>query len=325
MIMHRRQFCCNAVSAAAMVLLPRAAAALDYPTRPVRLVVGFPPGSSSDIVARVMAQALSERLGRQVIVDNRSGASGNIGAELVAKAPADGYTLLFALSSNSINAALYDKLNFDFVRDFAPVGSIDRLPLVMEVNPSVPANTVPEFIAYAKANPAKINMASGGLGSPQHMAGELFQMLTGVQMLHVPYKGAGLALTDLVGGRVQVMFDVVAASIGFIKAGKLRALAICSAERAPVLPDVPPLASYVPGFDVTAWHGIAAPAATPREIVDKLNGEIEAALAMPAVIAALKQLGADPAPMPPAQFGKFIAEDTARWKKVVAFAHIKAE
>ena len=308
-----------------MVLLPRAAAALDYPTRPVRLVVGFPPGSSSDIVARVMAQALSERLGHQVIVDNRSGASGNIGAELVAKAPADGYTLLFALSSNSINAALYDKLNFDFVRDFAPVGSIDRLPLVMEVNPSVPANTVPEFIAYAKANPAKINMASGGLGSPQHMAGELFQMLTGVQMLHVPYKGAGLALTDLVGGRVQVMFDVVAASIGFIKAGKLRALAICSAERAPVLPDVPPLASYVPGFDVTAWHGIAAPAATPREIVDKLNGEIEAALAMPAVIAALKQLGADPAPMPPAQFATFIAEDTARWKKVVAFAHIKAE
>ena len=323
--MHRRQFCCNAVSAAAMVALPRAAAALDYPTRPVRLVVGFPPGSSSDIVARVMAQALSERLGHQVIVDNRSGASGNIGAELAAKAPADGYTLLFALSSNSINAALYDKLNFDFVRDFAPVGSIDRLPLVMEVNPSVPANTVPEFIAYAKANPGKINMASGGLGSPQHMAGELFQMLTGVQMLHVPYKGAGLALTDLVGGRVQVMFDVVAASIGFIKAGKLRALAICSAGRAPVLPDVPPLATYVPGFDVTAWHGIAASAATPREIVDKLNAEIEAALAMPAVIAALKQLGADPAPMPPAQFATFIAEDTARWKKVVAFAHIKAE
>jgi tripartite-type tricarboxylate transporter receptor subunit TctC len=325
MTIDRRQFWRSAAGVAAMLALPGAAAALDYPTRPVRLVVGFPPGSSSDIVARVMAQALSERLGHQVIVDNRAGASGNIGAELVAKAPPDGYTLLFALSSNSINAALYDKLNFDFVRDFAPVGSIDHLPLVMEVNPAVPANTVPEFIAYAKANPGKINMASGGIGSPQHMAGELFQMLTGVHMLHVPYKGAGLALTDLVGGRVQVMFDVVAASIGFIKAGKLRPLAVCSAQPAPVLADVPPLATYVPGFDVTAWHGIAAPAAVARDIVDKLNGEIGAALAMPTVTAALKQLGADPAPMSPDQFGKFIAQDTARWKKVVAFAHIKAD
>lgn len=291
----------------------------------MRLIVGFPPGSSSDIVARLIAQALSERLGRQVIVDNRSGASGNIGAELVAKAPPDGYTLLFALSSNAINAALYEKLNFDFVRDFAPVASIDHLPLVMEVNPSVPATTVLEFIAYAKANPGKINMASGGLGSPQHMAGELFQMLAGVQMVHVPYKGAGAALTDLVGGRVQIMFDVVAASIGFIKAGKLRPLAICSAQRASVLPDIPPLATYVPGFDVTAWHGIAAPAATPREIIDKLNVEITAAIATPAVTAAINQLGGDPAPMSPAQFGEFIAEDIDRWRKVVKFAHIKAD
>jgi tripartite-type tricarboxylate transporter receptor subunit TctC len=325
MNIHRRLLCHGAVSAAILAVLPRAVSALDYPTRPVRLIVGFPPGSSSDIVARVIAQALSLRLGRQVIVDNRSGASGNIGAELVAKALPDGYTLLFALSSNAINAALYEKLDFDFVRDFAPIASIDHLPLVMEVNPSVPATTVPEFIAYAKANPGRVNMASGGIGSPQHMAGELFQMLTGVQMLHVPYKGAGSALTDLVGGRVQVMFDVVAASIGFIKAGKLRPLAICSAERAAVLPDVPPLATYVPGFDVTAWHGIAAPAAAPREIIEKLNAEIATALATPAVTVALKQLGADPAPMSPAQFGRFIAEDTQRWTKVVKFAHIKAE
>lgn len=325
MNIHRRRLCCGAVSTALVVVLPRTVLALDYPARPVRLIVGFPPGSSSDIVARLIAQALSERLGRQVIVDNRSGASGNIGAELVAKAPPDGYTLLFALSSNAINAALYEKLNFDFVRDFAPVASIDHLPLVMEVNPSVPATTVLEFIAYAKANPGKINMASGGLGSPQHMAGELFQMLAGVQMVHVPYKGAGAALTDLVGGRVQIMFDVVAASIGFIKAGKLRPLAICSAQRASVLPDIPPLATYVPGFDVTAWHGIAAPAATPREIIDKLNVEITAAIATPAVTAAINQLGGDPAPMSPAQFGEFIAEDIDRWRKVVKFAHIKAD
>jgi tripartite-type tricarboxylate transporter receptor subunit TctC len=325
MTFDRRRFCLGALSAGATAALWRPAAALDYPVRPVRLVVGFPPGSSSDLVARVMAQALSEGLGRQVIVDNRAGASGNIAAELVAQAAPDGYTLLFALSSNAINAALYPKLNFDFVRDFAPVGSVDHLPLVMEVNPSVPASTVPEFIAYAKANPGKINMASGGIGSPQHMAGELFQMLTGVQMLHVPYKGAGPALTDLIGGRVQVMFDVVAASIGFIKAGKLRPLAICATERASVLPDVPPLATYVPGFDVTAWHGIAAPAATPREIIERLNSEMNAALSTPAVTAALAQLGAAPAPMSPARFGKLIGDDIATWKKVVAFAHITAE
>ena len=321
----RRAFLQLTAGAAALPAFSRLARAEPYPTRPVRLLVGFPPGSSSDLVARVMAQALSERLGQQIIVDNRPGASGNIATELAAKARPDGYTLLFTLSSNAINAALYDKLNFNFVRDIAPVGSIDRLPLVMEVNPSVPAKTVPEFIAYAKANPGKINMASGGLGSPQHMAGALFQMLTGVEMLHVPYKGAGSALTDLVSGRVQIMFDVVAASIGFIKADKLRPLAICSLTPATMLPDIPPLANYVPGFEAIAWHGIGAPAATPPEIIAKLTAEINASLAAPTVAETLAQLGAEPAPMTPAQFGKFIDEDTQRWAKVVKFAHIKPE
>ena len=244
----RRALIGGAVGAAVVPIWDRAAQALDYPARPARIIVGFPPGSSSDIVARVVAQSLSERLEHPFVVDNRSGASGNIAAEYVAKAEPDGYTILYMLSSNTINAVLYDKLNFDFVRDFAPVASIAQLPLVMEVNPAVPAKTVPEFIAYAKANPGKIEMASGGLGSPQHMAGELFQMLTGVQMLHVPYKGAGPALTDLVGGRTQVMFDVLAASIGFIQAGQLRPLAICSKSRSPALPDLPPLSDSFPAL-----------------------------------------------------------------------------
>jgi tripartite-type tricarboxylate transporter receptor subunit TctC len=306
-------------------MLGRASPTLNYPVRPARIIVGFPPGSSSDIVARVVAQSLSERLEHPFIVENRPGASGNIAAEYVAKAMPDGYTILFMLSSNAINAVLYHKLDFDFVRDFTPAASIDQLPLVMEVNPAVPAKTVPEFIAYAKANPGKINMASGRLGSPQHMAGELFQMLTGVRMLHVPYKGAGPALTDLVGGRVQVMFDVLAASIGFIKAGKLRPLAICSKTRSPVLPNLPVLADYVPGFEATAWHGIGVPVRTPDEIVVKLNKEVNAALATPSMDATLAKLGAEPAPMSPAQFAKFIADDTEKWAKVVKFAHIKLD
>ena len=301
------------------------AKAQDFPTRPITLVVPLSAGGTADLECRLAADRASRLLGQQIIVDNRPGASGNIATELAAKARPDGYTLLFTLSSNAINAALYDKLNFNFVRDIAPVGSIDRLPLVMEVNPSVPAKTVPEFIAYAKANPGKINMASGGLGSPQHMAGALFQMLTGVEMLHVPYKGAGSALTDLVSGRVQIMFDVVAASIGFIKADKLRPLAICSLTPATMLPDIPPLANYVPGFEAIAWHGIGAPAATPPEIIAKLTAEINASLAAPTVAETLAQLGAEPAPMTPAQFGKFIDEDTQRWAKVVKFAHIKPE
>jgi tripartite-type tricarboxylate transporter receptor subunit TctC len=321
----RRALIGGAVGAAVIPMWDRAARALDYPARPARIIVGFPPGSSSDIVARVVAQSLSERLEHPFVVDNRSGASGNIAAEYVAKAEPDGYTILYMLSSNTINAVLYDKLNFDFVRDFAPVASIAQLPLVMEVNPAVPAKTVPEFIAYAKANPGKIEMASGGLGSPQHMAGELFQMLTGVQMLHVPYKGAGPALTDLVGGRTQVMFDVLAASIGFIQAGQLRPLAICSKSRSPALPDLPPLSDSVPGFEATAWHGIGLPAQAPAEIVAKLNKEANAALATPGMAAALTKLGAEPAPMTPAQFATFIADDTNKWAKVVKFAHIKLD
>lgn len=325
MKLSRRSLISGAIGAAGVSMWCRASLALNYPVRPARIIVGFPPGSSSDIVARVVAQSLSERLGHPFIVENRPGASGNIAAEYVAKATPDGYTILFMLSSNAINAVLYHKLDFDFVRDFTPAASIDQLPLVMEVNPAVPAKTVLEFIAYAKANPGKINMASGGLGSPQHMAGELFQMLTGVRMLHVPYKGAGPALTDLVGGRVQVMFDVLAASIGFIKAGKLRPLAICSKTRSPVLPNLPPLADYVAGFEATAWHGIGVPARTPDEIVAKLNKEVNAALATPSMAATLAKLGAAPAPMTSAQFAKFIAADTEKWAKVVKFAHIKLD
>ncbi|HEY2533134.1 MAG TPA: tripartite tricarboxylate transporter substrate binding protein [Xanthobacteraceae bacterium] len=321
----RRSLIGGAIGAAVVPMWGRASLAIEYPVRPVRIIVGFPPGSSSDIVARLVAQSLSERLGHQFIVDNRPGASGNIATEYVAKAIPDGYTILFMLSSDAINAVLYKNLNFDFVHDFAPAASIDRLPLVMEVNPSVPAKTVPEFIAFARANPGKINMASGGLGSPQHMAGELFQMLTGVRMLHIPYKGAAPALTDLVGGRVQVMFDVLAASMGFIKGGKLRPLAVCSKTRSPALPDVAPLGDYVPGFEATAWHGIGVPAQTPAEIVSKLNKEANAALASPSMATALAKLGADPAPMTPAQFGKFIADDTDKWARVVKFAQIKLD
>jgi len=325
MKLSRRSLMGRAIGAAVAPMWSHACLASEYPVRPARIVVGFPPGSSSDIVARVVAQSLSARLGHQFIVDNRPGASGNIAVEYVAKAIPDGYTILFMLSSNAINAVLYHNLDLDFVHDFAPAASIDRLPLVMEVNPSVPTKTVPEFIAYAKANPGKINMASGGLGSPQHMAGELFQMHTGVQMLHVPYKGAAPALADLVGGRVDVMFDVLAASIGFIEAGKLRPLAICSKRRSPVLPDVAPLGDYVPGFEVTAWHGIGVPARTPAEIVAKLNAEVNAALATPDMAATLAKLGAEPAPMTPLQFGRFIADDTEKWANVVKFAHIKLD
>ena len=319
----RRSLIAGALGAAVISTKSHPSFALDYPARPSRIVVGFPAGSSSDLVARLVAQTLSERLGRQFIVENRPGANGNLATEYVAKAIPDGYTLLFMLSSNTINTALYSKLPFDLIHDFAPVASIDRLPLVMEVHPSVPAKTVPEFIAYAKANPDKINLASAGVGSPQYMAGALFQMLTGTRMLLVPYLGAAPALIDLVSGRMQAMFDVVAASIGFIKAEKLRPLAICSEKSDPVLPGVPPLADYVPEFEATAWHGLAAPAGTPVEIIAKLNAEINSAVSTPAMIEAFTKLGAQPAPMRPEQFAKFIADDSAKWAKVVSFADIK--
>jgi tripartite-type tricarboxylate transporter receptor subunit TctC len=289
------------------------------------MIVGFPPASSSDIVARVICQSLSERLGQTFLVDNRPGASGNIATEIAAKAAPDGYTLLYILSSNSINASLFPNLNFDFVRDIAPVASVGRIPMVMEVNPAVPAQSVAEFIAYAKANPGKINMASGGNGSPQHVAGELFAMLTGVKMVHVPYKGAGPALTDLMEGQVQVMFDVLAASLAFIKAGKLRALAVCTTNPVPALPDVPPLSQTVPGYEAGVWHGIGAPAKVAPEIVSTLHDAVNAVLADPKVMARLDQLGAVPAPMTVDAFAKSIADDTAKWARVIKFAGIQPE
>jgi tripartite-type tricarboxylate transporter receptor subunit TctC len=321
----RRKFLHLAAGAAVLPAVSRAAPAQPYPTRPVRIIVGFPAGSSSDIVARLMGQWLSQRLGQQFIVDNRPGASGNIGTELALKASPDGYTLLFAVSSNAINAALYDNLNFDFIRDFAPAASVDRVPLVMEVNPAVPATTVPEFIAYAKANPGKLNMASGGNGSPQHVAGELFKMMTGVDMTHVPYKGAAPALTDLLGGQVQVMFDVIVASIEFIRAGKLRPLGVTSTTRLPILPDIPTVDQFVPGYEASVWHGMGMPTNTDPEIITVLNREINAALADVKMTARLADLGAVPMPMTPAEFETSIAEDTAKWAKVIKFAGLKAD
>ena len=260
-----------------------------------------------------MSQWLSERLGQSFIVENRPGASSNIATEVVAKAPADGYTLLHVTATNAINATLYDKLNFNFIRDIAPVASIDRSPLVMEVNPSVPAKTVPEFIAYAKANPGKINMASAGNGSTPHLAGELFKFMAGVDMVHVPYKGSAPALTDLLGGQVQVYFDLIIGSIEHIRAGRLRALAVTTATRSAALPDIPTVGEFVPGYEASGWYGVCVPKATPIEIVERLNKEINAGLADPKINARIADLGAEPMPMTPAEFGKFIADETEKW------------
>jgi tripartite-type tricarboxylate transporter receptor subunit TctC len=325
MEIRRRQWLRALAVTALLAAAPRVARASTYPLRPVRLIVGFPAGSSSDIVARIISQWLSERLGQAFVVDNRTGASGNIGTEVAAKSPPDGYTLLYTVSSNAINAAMFTNLNFDFLRDIAPVASVGRIPMVMEVNPAVPVTSVPEFIAYAKERPGKINMASGGLGSPQHVAGELFAMLTGVNMVHVPYKGAGPALTDLIGGQVQVMFDVLAASIGFIKAGKLRALGVSTTDPIPSLPDVPPLARFVSGYEASVWHGLGTPANTDPDIVGTLNRAVNEALVDPKLTARLAELGVVPAPMTSAAFGQYIAEDTAKWAKVIKFAGIKPE
>ena len=273
---HRRQFLHLAAGAAVLPTLPRIALAQTYPTRPVRLIVTFAAGGSPDIIARLMGQWLSERLGQPIIVDNRPGAAGNIGTEIGVRAPPDGYTLLMALSVNAINASVYNNLSFNFMRDTAPVASIASTPLIMEVNPSVPAKTVPEFIAYAKANPGKISMASGGKGAPGHVAGELFKMMAGVDMVHVPYRGDALVLPDLISGQVQVYFGVMPASLGYIRAGKLRALAVTSATRQEALPDVPTVGEFLPGFEARGWYGIVVPKATPAEIVGKLNQEINA-------------------------------------------------
>ena len=319
----RRQFLHLATGAAALPAVSRIALALDYPTRPVHVIVGYPPGSGPDIEARLIGQWLSERLDQPFIIENRPGAASNIATEMVVHAPADGSTLLLVASANASNATLYDKLNFNFIRDIAPVASIMRAPFVMEVNPSFPAKSVPEFIAYAKANPRKINMASSGNGTLPHVCGELFKMMTGIDMVHVPYRGGAPALVDLLSGQVQVGFSVVTESIEYIKAGKLRALAVTTAARSEVLPDIPTVSEFVPDFEASAWVGIGAPRNTPTEIIEKLNTDINAGLADPKLKARFADLGATVFVGSPADFGRFIAGETEKWAKVVKFAGIK--
>jgi tripartite-type tricarboxylate transporter receptor subunit TctC len=321
----RRQFLHLAAGAATLTVPWRFALAQTYPSRPVRIIVGYPAGGPSDILARLMGQWLSERLGQPFVIENRPGASSNLAAEAVVRASADGYTLLMVSAANAINATLYADLHFNFIRDIAPVASIIRSANVMEVNPSFPAKTVPEFIAYAKANPRKINFASGGSGGPVHMSGELFKMLTGVNMVHVPYRGETPALIDLLGGQVQVMFGSVPASIEHIRAGKLRALAVTTAARSPVLPDVPTVAEFVPGYEASAWFGLGAPKDTSGEIIAKLNKEINAALADPKIKAQLADMGGIELALSSADFGKLITDEMAKWGKVVKFAGIKAD
>ncbi len=299
--------------------------AADYPNRPMKLVIGFAPGGPADIVARLLGQFLSERLGQPFVIENRPGAGTTIATETVAHAAPDGYTLLWTTSADEINATLYKKLNYNFIRDITPIASIDLLPLVMEVNPAFAAKTVPEFIAYAKANPGKINFASGGIGSSQHVAGELFNFMTGVKMVHVPYRGAALAVNDLMAGQVQVTFSPIPLSLGYIRAGKLRALAVTSTTRSPALPDVPTVAEFVPGYEAIATDGLAAPNGTPAEIVALLNKTVNAALADPKIKARLEGLGGIPHPMSSALFTKFIAAETEKWAKVLKFANIKME
>jgi tripartite-type tricarboxylate transporter receptor subunit TctC len=319
----RRRFLHLAAVAVALAAPSRIAMAQTYPTRPARIIVGFSPGTSSDIIARLIGRCLSERLGQQFIVENRPGAGTNIAADSVVHASPDGYSLLWVTQTNAINATLYDTLNFNFIRDIQPVASILRVPAVLMVNPSLPAKTVPEFIAYAKANPGKINMASPGNGSINHVAGELFNMMTGADLVHVPYRGS--MFPDLLGGQVQVTFNPLPSSIDFIRAGMLRALAVTSATRSDALPDTPTMAEFVPGYEATAWFGIGAPKNTPTEIVDKLNAEINAGLADPTFKKQLADLGGAATPMTIADFTKFIADETAKWAKVVKFSGAKAD
>jgi tripartite-type tricarboxylate transporter receptor subunit TctC len=321
----RRQFLHLAASAVALPAMPRIAKAQAYPARPVHIIVGFPPGGTTDISARLMGQWLSERLGQSFVVENRPGAGSSIAAEMVTKAAPDGYTLFPASAANAFNATIYDNLSFNFVRDLAPVAGFLRVPNVMVVNTSVPAKTVPDFIAYAKANPGKINMATAGKGSSPHVFGELFKMMTGVDLVTVHYRGGGPALTDLLAGRVQVMFDPVGEGIGYVKAGKLRALAVTSAAPSPALPDVPTVAEFVSGYEASGWSGLSAPKNTPAEIIAKLNQEIGAGLADANLQARLADLGAAPMAMTPADFGKLIVDETEKWAKVIRAANIKPE
>jgi tripartite-type tricarboxylate transporter receptor subunit TctC len=325
MTLLRREFFRLGASAATALLASRVARAQAYPSRPVRLVVGFTPGGAVDIIARLIGQALSERLGRPFVIENRPGAATNLATESVVRASADGYTLLMANTAAAINATLYDKLSFNFIRDIAPVAGVMRGGYVVEVHPSFPAKTLAEFIAYAKANPATINMGSAGSGASDHMAGELFKMMTGVNLVHVPYRGAAPALADLLGAQVQVMFGSLPASIEYIKSGKLRGLAVTTSTRSDALPDLPTVGDFVPGYEASGWYGVCAPSRTPVEIVDKLNLEINAALADPKLKARLAELGGAALPGSPADFAMLIAEETEKWGKVVRAANIKAE
>jgi tripartite-type tricarboxylate transporter receptor subunit TctC len=318
----RRRFLHLGAGAAALPAVSRIARAQAYPLRPVRWVVGFTPGSGSDILARLIGQWLSERLGQPFVIENRPGAAGNIAAEAVVRAPADGYTLLMVNAANAINATLF-KLNFNFTRDITPVASLMRVPFALEVNLSVAAKTVPEFIAYAKSNLNKINMASPGNGTPLHVAGELFNMMTGTQMVHVPYRGDAPALTDLLGGQVQVMFASIPASIEYIRTGKLRVLAVTTASRSEALSDIPTVGDFVPGYEASGWFGVAAPKAVPSEIVSKLNTVINAALTNPKMKAQLADLGGTPLIGSPTDFGKLIADEVEKWAKVIRAANIK--
>jgi tripartite-type tricarboxylate transporter receptor subunit TctC len=321
----RRNFLHLAAGAAALPAATRIARGQAYPTRPVRWIVGFAPGGGNDIVARLMGQWLSERLGQPFVIENRPGAGTNIATEVVVNAPPDGYTLLLATTANAFNASLFGKLNFNFIRDIAPVAGIIRVPLVMVVNPSVPAKTVPEFIAYAKANPGKLNMASPGNGTTPQVAGELFKLMAGVNLVHVPYRGAAPALTDLLGGQVQVMFGTMPSSIDYIRDGKLRALAVTGATRSEQLPDIPTVGEFVPGYESSAFYGVGAPQNTPAEIIDKLNKQINAGLADPKIKARLASLGGTALAGSPADFAKLIADETEKWAKVIRSANIKPE
>lgn len=318
----RRQFLHLAPGAAAVAALPRIARAEAYPSRPVHLIVGFPPAFAPDIIGRLIAPSLSDRLGQQVIIDNRPGAGSNIGTEIVVRATPDGYTLLVAGNPNAINATLYENLTFNFIRDIAPVASIARAALVVVVHPSLPAKTIPEFIAYAKANPGKINMGSGGIGTTVHVAGEMFKMMVGVDMVHIPYRSNNL-LQDQLGGQVHVAFSPVPTVIGYIRAGKLRPIGVTTTTPVDALPGVPPVAEFVPGFDASTWFGIGAPKKTPADVVDKVNKEVNASLDDPALIARLADLGAAPMKTTSAEFGQFIAEQTEKWGKVIRSANIR--
>jgi tripartite-type tricarboxylate transporter receptor subunit TctC len=319
----RRKFLHLAAGAAALPAVPRIARAQAYPTRPVRIILGFPAGGSSDVIGRLMAQWLSERLGRPFVFENRPGAGSNTGTEFVARAPADGYTLLWATSANAINNTLYSQLSFNFIQSFAPVASVFRVPNVVEVNPSVPVHTIPEFIAYARANPGKLNFASGGIGTTQHLAAELFKSMLNLDMRHVPYRGSAPALIDLLSGEVQVMFDLLPASIGYIRAGKLRALAVTTTMRSEALPDLPTVGELVPGYEASTWNGVVVPRNTPAEIINTLYTHINAGLADANIKARLTDLGATTLTGSSADFGKLIADETEKWGKVVKAANIK--